>query len=310
MGSMFQGCSALTTIYVSVLWNTTKVGTSGDMFTGCSNIKGGNGTTYNAEFTDKDYARIDAAGTPGYLTGKAITTLQLGNDADNTSAITACNGKTLSVQLIGRTLIKDGCWNTLCLPFDLTIAGSILEGAAAIKEFDPETKLVGKTLKLYFKDARFTIPAGTPFIIKWTSGENIVNPTFTGVTISGSAQTVTSNDTKVQFVGTYSPFAITAENIDDILYIGSANKIGYSKSARTLKSCRAHFYIPATASARAVSTIDFIDDEATGVVLIDNGELIMNNEAGVWYTLDGRRLSSRPTTKGIYIHNGKKEAIR
>ena len=209
---------------------------------------------------------------------------------------------------MGRTLYKDGYWNTLCLPFDLTIAGSIFADAT-VKVFDKETTLNGNTLTLKFKDAGTGVDAGTPFIVKWAPGADIVNPLFQHVNIKGSAQTVTSNDTKVQFVGTYSPFEITAGNINDILFIGSANKIGYAKSARTLKSCRAHFNIPApAASARAVTTIDFIDDETTSI----NEELRMKDEksAGTWYALDGRRLSSRPTTKGIYIHNGRKEAIR
>jgi hypothetical protein len=29
-----------------------------------------------------------------------------------------------------------------------------------------------------------------------------------------------------------------------------------------------------------------------------------------WYSLDGRRLSGKPTTKGVYINNGKKVAIK
>jgi hypothetical protein len=28
-------------------------------------------------------------------------------------------------------------------------------------------------------------------------------------------------------------------------------------------------------------------------------------EKGEWYTLDGRRLTGKPTMKGMYIHNGK-----
>ena len=32
-------------------------------------------------------------------------------------------------------------------------------------------------------------------------------------------------------------------------------------------------------------------------------------ENGVWYTLDGRRLTGKPTMKGIYIHNGKAVVI-
>jgi hypothetical protein len=28
------------------------------------------------------------------------------------------------------------------------------------------------------------------------------------------------------------------------------------------------------------------------------------SDNGIWYDLQGRRLSGRPTQKGIYIHNG------
>ena len=33
------------------------------------------------------------------------------------------------------------------------------------------------------------------------------------------------------------------------------------------------------------------------------------DDAGAWYTLDGKRLSQKPTAKGIYIHNHKKVVI-
>lgn len=33
-------------------------------------------------------------------------------------------------------------------------------------------------------------------------------------------------------------------------------------------------------------------------------------EEGKWYSLDGRRLSGKPTAKGLYIHNGKKTFIK
>ena len=36
---------------------------------------------------------------------------------------------------------------------------------------------------------------------------------------------------------------------------------------------------------------------------------LMDNE-GNWYTIDGRRLSGKPTRKGIYIHNNVKVVIR
>ena len=52
-----------------------------------------------------------------------------------------------------------------------------------------------------------------------------------------------------------------------------------------------------------------VTDQPTDIISIDNGQWTIDNEAGAWYTLDGRRLNGKPTTKGIYINNGKKIII-
>ena len=73
MSYMFAKCSKLTTIYASDDFITDKVTNSTNMFTGCtSSLKGGNGTYFNSNYTDKTYARIDKSGTPGYFT-KLVT---------------------------------------------------------------------------------------------------------------------------------------------------------------------------------------------------------------------------------------------
>jgi surface protein len=71
MSSMFDGASALTTIYASDKFDTSAVTNSTDMFAGASRLVGGNGTVYNANHVDKEYARIDRPGTPGYFTLKS-----------------------------------------------------------------------------------------------------------------------------------------------------------------------------------------------------------------------------------------------
>lgn len=42
--------------------------------------------------------------------------------------------------------------------------------------------------------------------------------------------------------------------------------------------------------------------------MIDARDLL--NNGNYWYTLDGRRLSGKPTTKGVYIYNNVKVVIR
>ncbi len=52
------------------------------------------------------------------------------------------------------------------------------------------------------------------------------------------------------------------------------------------------------------------DGETTKIMSIDNGEWTIDNWAGEWYSLDGRKLQGKPTKKGLYIHNGRKEVLK
>ena len=68
---MFLGMSSLTTIYASSDFpqsSTYGVLLDEDLFNGCVNLVGGNGTTYSQSHTDETYAKIDTPGTPGYFT--------------------------------------------------------------------------------------------------------------------------------------------------------------------------------------------------------------------------------------------------
>ena len=253
-------------------------------------------------------AQIDAIA--GKTLRRCFNIVTLADNASNSSAISTNNGKNSTVILNDRTLTKDGTWNTLCLPFSLSaeqIEDSPLAGAV-IKEMDSSTSLSNDgLLTLNFKNAQ-SIEAGKAYIVKWeTKGENIVNPLFHGVTISNSSLVETeSTDGKVKFVGQYSPFTIDNDNINEILFIGSGNKIGYSKNPRQLKSCRAHFWVQPngfSAGARVIN-LDFGDGITTSINLVeaDDEDASVN---GI-YSLDGRRVKGEPTQKGVYITKGKK----
>ena len=68
---MFANCHSLETIYVSDGWDASAVKDSSGVFYGCTSLVGGNGTAYDKAHVDAEYARIDAAGAPGYFTAKA-----------------------------------------------------------------------------------------------------------------------------------------------------------------------------------------------------------------------------------------------
>ena len=71
MHSMFNKCSNLRTVYVGNGWTTAAVTSSNNMFSDCTRLVGGQGTTYNSNHVNKTYAHIDGGpSNPGYFTAK------------------------------------------------------------------------------------------------------------------------------------------------------------------------------------------------------------------------------------------------
>ena len=262
------------------------------------------------------------------LGGKTLRPcLALADAANNNAAITDHAGKKLEVALSGRTLYKDGSWNTLCLPFDVTIAGSPLDGdnVQAMTLNTTTSNLTDGTLTLNFDAATGqTIPAGTPFIIKWDeSGTDITNPVFKGVTIDAEKHNATVEGV-LTFTGTYAPVSIGSEGDNTKLYLGAANTLYYPTKAMTIGTHRAYFQLAdGITAANSAGTegsgqdvrafvLNFGNDEATGITEAEaNSSLFtLHSSLSEWYTLDGRRLDGQPTQRGIYINNGKKVAIK
>jgi hypothetical protein len=69
---MFYAMNKLTNIYVGNAFDTSLVTSSERMFFNDIKLIGGAGTTYDANHTDVEYARVDdpANGKPGYFTLK------------------------------------------------------------------------------------------------------------------------------------------------------------------------------------------------------------------------------------------------
>ena len=255
----------------------------------------------------------------------------LADDADNAKAIANVSDVVADVTLHGRTLIKDGAWNTLCLPFSMTAEQVTAQlTPAALMELDIDgtyedhkTGLDGTTLYLNFKTAE-SIQAGTPYIIKWNkandyegkeSDYDIANPVFRGVTVlSGSAAEVSSADGSVTFHGTFAPVALSKDNKTN-LYMDADNTLSYpSIDNFKVNAFRAYFHLPdPNAAARFV--LNFFDGQSgeaeqgdgttTGIKEIDNSTIDNSPSAAAIYTLQGRPVGSSPLRKGIYISAGK-----
>ena len=169
-----------------------------------------------------------------------------------------------------------------------------------------------------FSDNQATILAGRPYIVKWESGTDLVNPKFNDVVIQ-RISTASISTTYADFKGSYTPIVIYDED-KTMLYLGADNKLYYPNGEMTIGSCRAYFILkdltagePISTGAKSISNfvLNFGDGETASL----NEELRIKNEesSDVWYDLQGRRIvkpSNGKLPKGIYINNGRKIIIK
>jgi hypothetical protein len=273
----------------------------------------------------EDYGMVKAYAN-GILVGGTYYGVSAGNvsladDDDNSTKISNADGYVADVTLQGRTLYKDGAWNTICLPFNVdNFTGTPLQGAT-VKTL-ASTGFSGGTLTMNFTDDVASIEAGTPYIVKWAKpdgytvdgGYDISEPMFNGVIISDV--TANAETDYVDFIGTYSPVGIYTAGKTN-LYLGAGNTLYYpTASDFKVNACRGYFQLKQgltvgeAANGVRAFVLNFGDDETTGIISIDNGQLIIDNSMDAWYSLDGRRLNGKPTQKGIYINHGNKVVIK
>ncbi len=303
------------------------------------------GDTDYAPGASIDFSATSPSGEQGGLL--AVTAqweryaFELADNADNSTVLNTWKDKAAYVTLQGRTLYKDGDWNTLCLPFSIVDINAKDEGGnytcplhgATVKTL-VSSSFSGGTLSMNFtedKDNLTAIVAGKPYIVKWTKPDgydghenefDISNPVFTGVTISSSNAGRIATD-YVDFVGTYSPTDIFTTDKTN-LYLGGGNTLYYpwgeGMTKFELNACRGYFHLKNGLMAGAPSLSRFVLNFGDGSEissLNDRGEMINDKEAGAWYDLSGRKLDNvgagpvpARLRKGLYIHNGRKVVVK
>ena len=151
-----------------------------------------------------------------------------------------------------------------------------------------------------------------------TKVPDIINPVFNGVTINATASTsVTPTvDSPVTFVGTYNPVELEGNSV---LYLGANNLLYYPENEVkvTLNACRAYFQLNGLVaggqsepnSIRSFNLNFGEDNETMGIFTTTNDRNNTNSDRA-WYTLDGRKLDTKPTKKGVYIFGGRKMVIK
>ena len=239
--------------------------------------------------------------------------VNLADDEDNSSVLTTSNTKTCDVHLADRTLYKDGCWNTLFLPFSLTIAESPLAGATVMKLNKQTSSFVDGTLTLNFEVEPTTLAAGTPYIIRWDKADgyegnesdyDLVSPTFPNVTVRNE-QTFSQFGNNI-FRGAYAPVTLNA-NDQTKLFLGAGNKLYYPSETVTLGAQRAYFELDP--SVHAPEHIIFNFNEPTGVT---NVKRDTSGSEAIKFVRDGQLYILRngivydalgKIAEGVSIHN-------
>ena len=278
----------------------------------------------------------------GYLDMMAdgtLTSANIGGSANRYETGSAMlgeyNGYYCVMALFNRQFTGNNTWSTICLPFDLdltsddnSLAGGEARALLSAHIEDPQagdksrtrsTDAVGSTLRLTFDTPVTTLKAGVPYIIRWDKEDDIVNPLFIDVLIENVHNDFDNGlegNQRVRFIGLYDPYVI--EGVDNsVLYMGSDNKLhtpeGDDKT--TINSFQGYIKVGedgTNTSARLITDyiIDFVDDIPTGIEDVTHGTINIKYQNSGWYSLDGRKLSGKPTVGGMYIHNGKIHVVR
>ena len=196
-----------------------------------------------------------------------------------------------------RTL-QPGIWNNFSVPFDLTadqISNSALAGATfyAYKQSDAEN--------ITFQTVT-ALEAGQPYLVRLpeTVTDNVVNPTFSDVTIVSAEGETQGDEGSVQFVGQIYNKPLTG--IADVCYLSTATgKLKRLSATGSIKGLRCYFIVPGASTAN----VKLIFDTPTGITEIVNTD---SDQPATVFDLSGRRVAT--PAKGFYIVNGKKVFVK
>ena len=301
MNSMFWNSSALTTIYASDQFVTTKVSSGADMFKGCTNLKGF--IEYNKN-TDKDNNKYANYKT-GYfskLVGKNGDE-KIGAAGENLAAynLTLEDGKDFvayepfaaKAASYSRKIKVGSTWGTLCLPF--AIDQSLETGCKFYRLTGIDNDCI--TLESY---EGAEIPAGTPVLFKMNEGVQELEISAQNADLVKEPLAETNTD--VNLVGSFTKiggngnqglaendYIIGKDKFWRVFDLNDGNGVG-------IKPMRAYIH-PATASQARAAMLSI--GKGDGTTAIDNLNAISNDANAEYYDANGRRTNG--LQKGLNI---------
>lgn len=208
-------------------------------------------------------------------------------------------------------------WNTMVLPFEVTVAElSAQLGYAIVNVVDKDATTEGN---VQFKLEMQTIPANTPFCVKTSAAiaDGTVLNFVNKLIVDGGENPSVDAGMGYKFVGAYKNKTIDKNNPTYNFLRGDNDKWAHigatSSNTWTVVPFDAYVELTEAAAARGVTfTFEEFDGTATVIKAVDaeEAESAQGTAAEGWYTINGIKLNAKPTQKGIYIYNGKKVAVQ
>lgn len=189
------------------------------------------GKAYVIQFEEGTIHNKQSYDTTNYYSvrmAKTLTVLDENDDANTFSSKFAA-ASTKDYALMKRTLYKDGYFNTICLPFDVSsIAASPLAGAEIFTFEGGNVVVTGAGTELQLQLSPLTgdqLTKGVPYMIRWTSGDDLSFLKFDNIDWGTGSDAGQTGDAKVTFRGFYPMTHIEVLNhynlflgADDVLY--------------------------------------------------------------------------------------------
>ena len=149
------------------------------------------------------------------------------------------------------------------------------------------------------------MPKNTPMLVHNKDTEN--DKTFFLIPCAEpAAQTYYSG-----FQGTLTATTITASTDNVSNYALNGKQFVIVRNPLAIADHKCWLSVEAPSGARAISLV-LGNTDATGIDAIfgDPGNSGQPAASGDYYDLNGRRLDSKPTRKGVYIQNGRKVVVK
>ena len=308
MSCMFWNSSALTTIYVSDKFVTTKVSSGSEMFKDCTSLKGAI-DKYEDSKTDKTYANYKT----GYFTklvgkngeekiGATGETLATDNlvleDSKDFVAYEPFAAKAASYS---RPVKEGTIWATLCLPFEVSLDN---QNFRAFKFLSADEG----TGTVELEEIEASIVAGTPVIIKMKDGATQLSISEADKAIAKDVQTSETANGNYQLQGLYTQ-KMFSKDTDNNCYIVKGSKLmnpakllGTSTEFVGSKPFRA--YMADNSSAPAAGARMFSISVGGSTTAIEQLETTADSKAE-YYDLQGRRLQNLQKGVNIVKRGGK-----